>query len=60
MQNVELTRVAGLIVDVLDMMGYSTDKILVIADLMGRHAVIQDKYAGDDRSARETTADTLS
>lgn len=44
MPSIELTRVAGNIVDGLGILGYSSEQIMEIANLMEKHAAIRDKY----------------
>ncbi|MDX9974538.1 MAG: hypothetical protein RBU21_16255 [FCB group bacterium] len=50
MPSIELTRVAGNVVDVLSTLGYSSEQIMDIAKLMEKHAAIRDKY--EEEAAR--------
>jgi len=44
MVSIELVRAAGMIADALDIMGFSTEQMILIADLLKQQAAVRDKY----------------
>jgi hypothetical protein len=49
MRDLELTRVAGHVVDVLGVLGYSSEQIVAVAKLVEQHAGLCDKYEEETR-----------